>query len=171
MLSKEAIFANGQAYYWKHMKPPTERYKIRKLTSIEDKVKAARLAMNVFMEYETPDYSQEGVEIFRTYVNDREVGGSLDMYGAFLGDQLVGMIATRNNGSHISLFFVDGERHRIGIGRLLFSALIEGSTLEAITVNSSPYAVEVYHRLGFKDTDERQLQSGIVYTPMAFKKD
>ncbi len=156
---------------WKHMKSPQERYIIRKLTTIEDKTKAARLAMSVFMEYEAPDYSQEGIEIFRAYVNDAEIVGSLDMYGAFLGDQLVGMIATRNNGSHISLFFVDGDHHRKGIGRLLLSALIEDGTSKIITVNSSPYAVEVYHRLGFTDTDGRQLQSGIVYTPMVFTKD
>ncbi len=153
------------------MKSPEGSYIIRKLTAIEEKTKAARLALNVFMEYEAPDYSQEGVEIFRTYVNDAEVVNSLDMYGAFLGDRLVGMIATRNNGSHISLFFVDGDQHRKGIGRLLFSALIEDSTSQEITVNSSPYALEVYHRLGFTDADERQLQSGIIYTPMTFARD
>ncbi len=103
---------------------------IRKLTATEDKMQAAALAMSVFLEYEAPDYPQQGVEIFHAYVSDGEVVNSLDMYGAFLDNKIVGMIATRNNGSHISLFFVDGMDHRKGIGRLLFSTLIENSAPE-----------------------------------------
>ncbi len=153
------------------MKSYKEHYIIRKLTTIEDKTSAATLAMGVFMKYEAPEYSQEGIDNFRAYVNDETIVSSLDMYGAFLDNEIVGMIATRNNGCHISLFFVDGNHHRKGIGKLLFSALVEESQSKVITVNSSPYAVEVYHRLGFVDADEEQLQSGIRYTPMVLKKE
>ncbi|CCL11870.1 N-acetyltransferase GCN5 [Clostridioides difficile] len=38
--------------------------------------------------------------------------------------------------------------------------------LTEITVNSSPYAVEVYHKLGFKDTAVEQIVDGIRFTPM-----
>jgi predicted GNAT family N-acyltransferase len=38
-----------------------------------------------------------------------------------------------------------------------------------LTVNSSPYAVPVYAKLGFVPTDREQVQSGIRYTPMIYK--
>lgn len=44
------------------------------------------------------------------------------------------------------------------------------SSSKTITVNSSPYAVPVYHKLGFIDTDTEQLSDGIRYIPMKFEK-
>ncbi|WP_460645598.1 GNAT family N-acetyltransferase [Lacrimispora brassicae] len=37
-----------------------------------------------------------------------------------------------------------------------------------MTVNSSPYAVEIYHKLGFVDTDTEQLVNGIRFIPMEY---
>lgn len=45
-------------------------------------------------------------------------------YGAFKGAAFVGIIATRNNGEHITLFFVAGKCHKLGIGRKLFDTLL-----------------------------------------------
>ena len=42
------------------------------------------------------------------------------------------------------------------------------TTFFAITVNSSPYAVPVYRKLGFVETDTEQLADGMRYTPMKF---
>ena len=42
------------------------------------------------------------------------------------------------------------------------------TTFFAITVNSSPYAVLVYRKLGFVETDTEQLADGMRYTPMKF---
>ena len=38
------------------------------------------------------------------------------------------------------------------------------------TVNSSPYAVPVYHKLGFIDMDSEQLADGMRFTPMKFER-
>lgn len=35
-----------------------------------------------------------------------------------------------------------------------------------MTVNSSHYAVPIYHRFGFYDTEQEQMQDGIRFTPM-----
>lgn len=35
-----------------------------------------------------------------------------------------------------------------------------------MTVNSSHYAIPIYHRFGFHDTDQEQMQDGIRFTPM-----
>lgn len=43
------------------------------------------------------------------------------------------------------------------------SHLLENSNSEVITVNSSPYAVPVYHRLGFVETETVQFSDGMRY--------
>ncbi len=132
---------------------------------------ALELVLEVFMEYEAPDYSAEGVESFKsTAVYNKEFIKSIQMYGAYLNEKIVGVIATRNNGNHIALFFVDGEHHRKGIGKLLFQTVLKQSTANEITVNSSPYAQIIYHHLGFEDTDSEQTTDGIRYIPMSYKK-
>jgi len=105
------------------------------------------------MKYEAPDYSDEGVDTFKkTAVYNEDYIESIKMYGAYKNDKIVGVIATRNSGSHIALFFVDGQHHRKGIGKKLFQTVLDQSTADELTVNSSPYAQEVYRHLGFEDT-------------------
>lgn len=132
---------------------------------------AVELVERVFMQFEAPDYSAQGVETFlTTATRNRAFLDSLAMYGAYDGGQLLGVIATRNNGSHIALFFVDGRYHRQGIGKQLFRTAAENSASNEITVNSSPFAREIYRRLGFVDTGEEQTTDGIRYIPMIYRK-
>lgn len=142
---------------------------IRKLAGDEVKT-ALSLAWEVFQEYEAPDYSEEGVQDFHKSICDPQWISRLDVYGAFENGQLAGMIASRNNKSHIALFFVKGTYHQLGIGRKLFEVFLSNSPAQEITVNSSPYAVSVYHKLGFEDTDIEQTTNGIRYIPMKMKR-
>ena len=48
--------------------------------------------------------------------------------------------------------------------------LKENSSNDEFTVNSSPFAVPVYHKLGFVDTNTEQLTDGIRYTPMKYMR-
>ncbi|MPN64058.1 hypothetical protein SDC9_211829 [bioreactor metagenome] len=93
----------------------------------------------------------------------------LYIWGCFDGEKVVGVIAARPP-CHIALLFVDKAYHRQGIARCLFNTLkdhFEADSQHAeITVNSSPYAVEVYHRLGFVDTDTEQIVNGLRFIPM-----
>ncbi|MEW9077105.1 GNAT family N-acetyltransferase [Terrisporobacter glycolicus] len=130
---------------------------------------ALDLVLNVFMEYEAPDYSQKGIETFKECINDVKWVNSLQWYGAYKEKLLIGIIATRNEGNHIALFFVKGEYHRQGIGRKLIEIVIENSTSDSITVNSSPYAIEIYKHFGFSVMQEEQITDGIRYTPMLLK--
>lgn len=132
---------------------------------------AVKLISSVFMQFEAPDYSDEGVKTFNeTVIYNDEFFNRLVMYGAYIETRLVGVIATMNEGKHIALFFVDGSYHRQGIGKMLFEKVLEVSTENEITVNSSPYAVEVYRHLGFTDTAEEQITDGMRYTPMVYRK-
>ena len=142
---------------------------IRRLekTEIPD---ALKLIWDTFILFEAPDYEQKGVDTFRACLDDSEFTGKLEFYGAFENAGLVGVITTRNEGNHIAQFFVLKEYHRQGIGRKLFEYILPNSTGERITVNSSPYAVGIYHHLGFKDSDSEKITDGIRFTPMEYIK-
>ncbi len=142
---------------------------IRKLDDMQID-SAIRLVWDVFIKYEAPDYSRQGVEHFWMCVNDDSFMAQLTFYGAYENDELAGVLATRSSGSHIALFFVDGKHHRKGIGRKLFETALCEDPVDIMTVNSSPYATEIYHRLGFIDTDTEQITNGIRYTPMIYHK-
>jgi GNAT superfamily N-acetyltransferase len=142
------------------------KMEIRKLAQ-DEKADAMQLASDVFMEFEAPDYAEEGIDTFREFIHNADAINGLEIYGAYEEGNLTGIIATRNEGSHIALFFVRKEYHRQGIGRKLFEAVVKSSTSE---VNSSPYAVEIYHKLGFTDTNVEQTDKGIRYTPMKYQK-
>lgn len=134
---------------------------IKKLNKKETE-SALDLAWKVFLEYEAPDYAQEGVNEFYKSIHDENYLSMLSIYGAFFKEELAGVIATRNNGKHIALFFVDGKYHRQGIGKQLFRMV----QTEMMTVNSSPYAVPVYEKLGFHATGSEQTVNGLRFTPM-----
>ncbi len=136
----------------------------------ENREKAMELVLSVFMQYEAPDYSEEGVQTFINFINNKEAIDKLEMYGAFNNGEIAGVIATRNWGNHITLFFVDGKYHRQGIGRKLFETVIKSSKEKQITVNSSPYAVEVYKKLGFILNSNEQVADGMRFTPMTYIK-
>lgn len=131
---------------------------------------ATQLVWKTFLEYEAPDYSKQGVETFRKSVIDNpSYLGNVVAYGAFDGEKLCGIIATRKEGSHIALFFVDKDYQQRGIGKSLFEKVKEDCTNGYITVNSSPYAVKIYSELGFKKTDTEQVEDGLRFTPMKYE--
>lgn len=145
-----------------------EPYPIRRLAP-EELPAALELCWRVFLEFEAPEYSPEGVTAFRASLDDKERTRRLDFYGAFDAEKLVGVLCMRPP-QHIGGFFVDAAYHRRGIGRRLFEAMRRDYETQVFTVNSSPYAVEVYRRLGFTPTDTEQLTDGLRYTPMRFEE-
>ena len=130
---------------------------------------ALRLAWRVFIEYESPDYAPEGTEEFRKTLNDEAYLAGIRYYGAFDGQSLIGMLGVREESCHICFFFVDGPYHRRGIGTKLFERMRADCPGRTITLNSSPYGLPFYRRLGFTATDSEQTVSGIRFTPMALR--
>lgn len=128
---------------------------------------ALELTLEVFMEFEAPDYSQEGIDEFRDFLKDHGRIEKLQFFGAFSQEGLlVGTFAMRQG--HVSLLFVKKAFHRRGIAKNLFLHVLEQIKSEVITVNSSPYALEVYEKLGFTAVNSEQLINGIRYTPMVY---
>lgn len=138
---------------------------VRKLLP-EERSNALDLAWRVFSEYESPDYSEEGTEEFRKCLHDENYLDGIDYYGAFDAERLIGLVGVRPDRKHICFFFVDGEYHRQGVGKKMFTAIKNDYCNQIITLNSSPFGVPFYHALGFEDTDKEQTVNGIRFTPM-----
>lgn len=135
---------------------------------------AMELAWRTFLQYEAGDYTKEGVEHFRDFVTDNGLRrmfdrGAYQVIGAFEADRMIGMIALRNE-NHISLLFVDRQYHFKGVAKSLMMSMCSYVKNELgkamVTVNSSPYAVGFYHKVGFTDTGPQTCADGIIYTPM-----
>ena len=135
---------------------------------------AMKLAWETFLIFEAEEYSQEGVESFRDFISDQWLKnmflkGDYQMFVALEKEKIVGFITVRNR-CHISLLFVDKEYHRKGIGRTLIQKmgeyLITEVGVDYMTVDSAPYALGFYHKLGFWDLAPMQEKQGIIYTSM-----
>lgn len=142
---------------------------IRQLTK-QEIINALPLVWRVFNEYEATNYPVLGTQAFYNAIHDEGFIAQLSAYGAFDGEILIGILATRNEGSHIALFFVDGAYRGQGIGRSLWNCFIADSDKDEITVNSSLYAVGVYEKLGFSKTAGLQEKDGIQFVPMLYRK-
>lgn len=135
---------------------------------------AISLSWEVFEKFEAQEYGEEGTSNFRDFIYDdvlREmfIKGEYKVFVACKDKEIIGVISLRDM-THISLLFVREDYHKQGVGRNLVGLVQEHASrvlgMELITVNSSPYAVGFYHRLGFIDTGLQTTTDGITYTPM-----
>lgn len=135
----------------------------------EELEQALPLVWKVFCEYEAVNYPESSKQLFYDAIHSDDYLNTLSAYGAFQDNKLVGIIATRNKGSHIALFFVDGKYQGRGIGRILWSEIINNSLVKEITVHSSIYAKDIYGKLGFIQDGSLRNDGGIQYIPMVYK--
>jgi GNAT superfamily N-acetyltransferase len=142
-----------------------------------DETAVHELIDGVFEEFIASTYTAEGVEEFRKFIVPEAIlqrfqTGFSFAFLALCGEEIMGYIEVRDN-SHIMLFFVRKEYHRRGISRRLFSLALDkcleiDPELASITVNSSPYAVPIYERLGFVQAQSERIKNGIRHTPMIY---
>jgi GNAT superfamily N-acetyltransferase len=136
-----------------------------------------RMVLKSFNEFVAPDYSTEGKNEFKKYVNPESMRDRLRKGGivilALVRGKIIGLIEVRLD-NHISLLFVDKEWHRKGIARNLLELAIDrckkhNRDIENIEVHSSLYAVSVYEKLGFVQSGEKRIENGIQYIPMEYQ--
>jgi len=137
---------------------------------------ALSLVWEVFLEYEAPEYPDDGIKTYEdTIINsaafkNRILTGDQIMFGAFHEKKLIGVLSASIR-NHISLLFVHKDYHRKSIATSLFENLLEEfkkENVKRITVNSSPYGIPFYHKIGFRNLDVEQIRDGLRYTPMEY---
>ena len=144
--------------------------KVRRLKRDEIN-KSLDLVWNVFCEFEATNYPEHGKALFWQAIHSEDYLNILTAYGAFDdSNRLVGIIATRNEGTHIALFFVDGDYHGQGIGKKLWNVMLNDNENDKITVHSSQYAAPIYDKLGFVKTGDMQTEDGMTFIPMVFER-
>ena len=132
---------------------------------------ALNLVFRVFLAFEAPDYCEQGIDTFRSFLQNEEELAKLRFYGAYEAGALIGVLATRGeDGSHIALFFVDAAWQGHGVGKALFLLARERCSSDRMTVHSSPYAKKIYEHLGFVPVSDELLSNGIRYYPMQYAK-
>jgi len=150
---------------------------IKKIKKI-DLEAAIDLANQVFHEFIADGYTEEGRQTFTDYLDYKleEMAEDLEsghkkLWGFYEDNRIIGVIGTRDR-FHVSLMFVDKNHHHQGIARALFDTVLADLKSQlpgkffVMTVNSSPYAVEVYRRFGFEATATEQVNKGIRFVPM-----
>ena len=138
---------------------------IRQLLN-KEKDKALLFAKRVYIESKDESYSEQGIETFCNFVNNKEMTKLFKVYGAFEDNILKGIIATDRRKRHISLFLVDKVSQGKGIGKELMKVVVNNNENSYITVNSSRYGVPIYEKIGFIKTEEEKEQDGLKFTPM-----
>ncbi len=135
---------------------------------------ACDFIIRVFGEWIAPEYSPEGVQEFLRYVKpdllwNRSRANHFVLVAVAQGE-VVGAMEARDY-DHTSLFFVDKHFHQRGIGKGLMARALEicrsnKPDVSQIGVNSSPYAVPIYEKLGFCPSGPRQITNGMIFVPM-----
>lgn len=144
----------------------------------KDISEAVLLIREGYDKFVAHDYTQEGTVRFYEYASAEAItarfeGGTHFSMVAVADGELIGIIEMRDF-NHCSLFFVKPRFHGQGIGRWLFEEAVahcrlSNPSLQTIGVHSSPYAVPIYKKLGFKNIGTLEEKNGIVYQPMVCK--
>jgi GNAT superfamily N-acetyltransferase len=132
------------------------------------------LVKRVFNACVASDYSAEGIASYYDFITPQYVQNwrkeNRICLVAKAGEKIVGIIDVRD-GYHITMFFVDVEYQKKGIGRTLLDKAVAlcrqcNPAPSVIEVHSSPFAVGIYSRLGFDKKGEEQEIKGIRFTTM-----
>ena len=137
----------------------------------------SNLIKEVFDEFVAIDYPDEGNRTFYNFIAEDAILQRLEkgniMVCAKIDGEIVGAHEVRDK-NHIALFFVKTQHHNKGIGKELFNFSLKlivnkYHEITVITVNSSPYALNIYKRLSFIEESEIQEKDGIKFYPMEYR--
>ena len=134
----------------------------------------SNLVIRIVDELVVHDYLEDAVwEFLKCFQPNELTGNSLINHFVLTAEmhgEIVGTIEIREK-NHISLFCVEKEYRRRGIGRRLLQKALEfcikyNPHLSEVSVNSLHGTVHIYKRLGFHTEYNVWMNHDISYTPM-----
>lgn len=135
---------------------------------------AMNMIWRTFLEYDGKDYTQEGIKNFFDFITDSDLytaflRGEYQMMVALAQGRIIGVGSLRNK-NHLSLLFVDGAYHHMGVGSAILIRLCDYLEREMgeryMSLKAAPYAVDFYRKLGFHIVRPEEEHSGIRVTSM-----
>lgn len=135
---------------------------------------AMEVIWRTFLKFEGNDYTEEGIRNFYEFITDRNLKesfleGNYQLLVALDDKKVIGAASVRCR-NFLSLLFVEENYHRQGVGRALMEEICRYMKAEMgeryVFLRSSPYAVNFYKRLGFREVAPEEVFSGIRVTPM-----
>ncbi len=148
---------------------PYMEYTIEKTDFRQNSDEIRELMWTTFLEYEAPLFGKKGTEEVRTTIFSDSLMQQQTFYCYRDEGRLIGILATRSEGSHISFLFVRKGHQRSGIGQALVNRALEDCGRNLMTVNAATPAKGFYEKLGFVRLKEEQDVGGIRFIPMALK--
>ncbi len=127
------------------------------------------LIFESFSRFVAPDYTEEGVTNFRTFLFDEALPARCDFFGVYEGKRLQGALVAEKDGSHIRAFFVRTGEQGQGFGGTLMRYVLNLHQ-GAVTVNASRYGKPIYEKFGFRAVSEETQKDGILFTPMILER-
>ncbi|MDM0115992.1 GNAT family N-acetyltransferase [Variovorax sp. J22R133] len=127
----------------------------------------------------TVDPDGRGAEVFLSAITPGAIGGyvaapNFCYFVARAQERLVGVVGVRDN-THLYHLFVDASCQGQGLSRRLWeqarTCAVEAGNHSGFTVNSSPNAIPVYERFGFRAVGERTEMNGIAFVPMRLESE
>lgn len=147
---------------------------MKQIIKIDEKRLADALALvkRVFDEFEAPEFPQAGVQAFYAYCGYEKClkqlqANEMHIWTWQRDEEIYGVLALI--GDHVGMLFVDKNMHNQGIATKLLKEAqkqVKQDGYDEITINAFPYAVEIYHHMGFVDTDRESIKDGMRFTPM-----
>lgn len=135
---------------------------------------AMRMIWRTFLEYDGKDYSEQGVRSFFDFITDNDLytaflRGEYQMMVALAEGKVIGAGSLRDR-NHLSLLFVDGNYHHMGVGSTILMRLCDYLEKEMgeryMSLRAAPYAVDFYRRLGFRAISPEEERFGMRVTSM-----
>jgi GNAT superfamily N-acetyltransferase len=145
----------------------------------EEWTPAMALAWKTFLKFDAPLCQPEGVSSFYRFVTDETLekmflAGEYKAFGAFDGDEIVGVSGVRS-GNFLSILFVDERYHRQGIATELVEIaagyIRDVNKKKSVTVYAATGAIPFYLRVGFVQTEPMRQEAGMLFTPMRLELD
>ena len=143
--------------------------------NINEIPEAYSLVREVYNELVSSENTKQGNDVFYDFIKFEEAKKRLSEISfaiiAKIDSRICGIIEIKNY-NHVCLLFVKKEMMRQGLAKTMFKLAIDKciqKNSDYIDVNSSLYAIPIYEKLGFSQTEDKKLVNGIQFIPMLYK--
>ncbi|PIN90460.1 hypothetical protein COU57_03385 [Candidatus Pacearchaeota archaeon CG10_big_fil_rev_8_21_14_0_10_32_14] len=139
----------------------------------KDSRKVSEFIIKIFKEFNGKHLTKESVKFFvETYNKENIEKKWLKNFVIIseINDKIIGVGRAKKDG-WITHCYVDKRFMRKGIGSVIINNLENSIKKNKIFLNSSPYALKFYRKLGYKRCGNKKLYNGIPLYPMIKKLD